>query len=95
MIEGGIPVRPEDDILHGLAKNWGMVPTTTFIITSMLKSLSWVRRIRQLLRNKIGLGDHRTYAARPQESGKRSNDGDKINDEIAHSGSLPERLKPQ
>jgi hypothetical protein len=49
---------------------------------------------QELLLNKNGLGDHRTDAARPQESGNRSHDVDEKDDEIAHSVSLQERLTP-
>jgi hypothetical protein len=37
-----------------------------------------------LLLDENGLGDHRTEAARTQESGKSSDDMDEKDDEIAH-----------
>ena len=37
-----------------------------------------------MLLDENGLGDHRTEAARTQESGKRSDDMDEKDDEIAH-----------
>jgi len=39
---------------------------------------------QELLLDKNGLGDHRTDAARTPESGKRSEDMDEKDDEIAH-----------
>ena len=47
---------------------------------------------QELLLNQNGLGDHRTDAARPQETGNRSHDVDEKDDEIAHSVSLRGRL---
>jgi hypothetical protein len=51
-------------------------------------------RIKELLLNQNGLGDHRTDAARPEESGNRNHDVHEKDDEIAHSVSLQERLTP-
>ena len=39
---------------------------------------------QELLLDENGLGDHRTDAARTQESGERSDDMDEKEDEIAH-----------
>ena len=38
-----------------------------------------------LLLNKNGLANHRTDAARPQESGNRNHEMDENDDEIVHS----------
>ena len=48
-----------------------------------------------MLLNENGLGDHRTDAARPQESGNRSNDVDEKDDEIAHFTMLARTANPR
>ncbi len=50
---------------------------------------------QELLLDKNGLGDHRTDAARTQESGKSSHDMDEKDDEIAHLSMLARTANPR
>jgi hypothetical protein len=49
---------------------------------------------QELLLDKNGLGDHRTEAARPQESGKSRHDLDENDEEIAHHCIFARTAKP-
>jgi len=50
---------------------------------------------QELLLDENGLGDHRTEAARPPESGKSSHDMDEKDDEIAHLSILARTANPR